>query len=144
MRHRLLFLCTGNSCRSQMAEGWTQHLWSDLFEVHSAGLVAHGLNKNAVKVMDELNIDISRHFSKSLSEISDKSFDFVITVCDLASESCPIFAGQTKRFHQGFQDPPKLAENAKSEEDALNHYRKVRDEIGEFVKKLPSFLQISS
>ena len=144
MKYRLLFLCTGNSCRSQMAEGWTRRLWPDVFDVHSAGLVAHGLNQKAVQVMAERDIDISRQTSKTLKDLSSSHFDFVITVCDHAAESCPIFPGRTKKFHQGFEDPPKLAEQAKNEEEALSQYRKVRDEIGEFVKALPDFLHIQS
>ena len=144
MKYRLLFLCTGNSCRSQMAEGWARRLWPDVFDVYSAGLVAHGLNQKAVQVMAERDIDLSSHTSKTLKDLSSSQFDFVITVCDHAAESCPIFPGKTKRFHQGFEDPPKLAEQAKNEEEALHQYRKVRDEIGEFVKKLPDFLHIQS
>jgi len=127
-----------------MAEGWTRRFWSDVFDVHSAGLVAHGLNQKAVQVMAEKGIDISGHTSKTLKDLPPGPFDFVITLCGHAAESCPIFPGQTKKFHQGFEDPPKLAEMAKTDEEALNHYRKVRDEIGEFVKNLPAFLHIQS
>jgi arsenate reductase len=127
-----------------MAEGWTRRLWPGVFDVHSAGIIAHGLNQKAVQVMAEKDIDISGHTSKTLKDLSTAPFDFVITVCGHAAEACPIFPGQTKRFHQSFEDPPKLAEKAKSAEEALNHYRKVRDEIGEFVNALPEFLHIQS
>ena len=136
---KLLFLCTGNSCRSQMAEGWTRALKGDQIDVYSAGIETHGLNPNAVKVMKEVGIDISGHKSKNVSDfIKNKiQFDFVITVCGHANETCPIFPGKVKKIHVGFDDPPKLAETAKSEEEALNHYRRVRDEIKAFVETLP-------
>ncbi|MBF0544557.1 MAG: arsenate reductase ArsC [Candidatus Riflebacteria bacterium] len=144
MKNRLLFLCTGNSCRSQMAEGLTRFYWPDLFEVHSAGIEAHGLNPKAVQVMREMNIDISQHQSKELRNLPSLSFDFVITVCNNANEACPIFPGNTKKFHHDFNDPPKLAKTAKSQEEILLCYRQVRDQISEFVKNLPEFLKIRS
>jgi arsenate reductase (thioredoxin) len=134
---KILFLCTGNSCRSQMAEGWARRLKSDSIELYSAGIETHGLNPNAVKVMAEVGIDISQHRSKHLNELKDIQFDWVITVCDNANESCPIFPGRVKRFHVSFDDPPKLAKSAKTEEEALFHYRRVRDEIRIFVEGLP-------
>ena len=134
---KVLFLCTGNSCRSQMAEGWTKHLKADQIEVYSAGIETHGLNPNAVKVMAEAGVDISGHYSKHLDEFKDVYFDYVITVCGHANESCPMFPGKTKVVHVGFDDPPKLAREAKTEEEALNCYRRVRDEIREFVETLP-------
>jgi arsenate reductase len=138
---RILFLCTGNSCRSQMAEGWTRHLKGDLIEPYSAGIATHGLNSNAVKVMAEAGVDISRHRSKHVSELKDISFDYVVTVCGHANDSCPVFPGKTKVVHVGFDDPPKLAAEAKTEEEALAHYRRVRDEIRAFVEKLPHVLK---
>ena len=138
---KILFLCTGNSCRSQMAEGWARRLKPDMIEAYSAGIEVHGLNPRAVKVMAEAGVDISHHRSKLLNELCDIAFDWVITVCDNANESCPIFPGKTRRFHVGFDDPPRLAKRAKTEEEALAHYRRVRDEIRDFVEKIPDILQ---
>lgn len=137
MKLKVLFLCTGNSCRSQMAEGWARHLKSDLLEAYSAGIETHGLNPNAVKVMSEAGIDISSHSSKHADELQDVDFDYVITVCGHADENCPVFRGNTKVIHVGFEDPPKLAANARSEEETLGHYRRVRDQIRDFVNSLP-------
>ena len=137
----VLFLCTGNSCRSQMAEGWARHLIGDSIEPHSAGIVAHGLNRLAVKAMAEAGVDISGHASKSLDMLSGQEFDVVFTVCGHANESCPRFPGRTRLIHVGFDDPPKLAADAKSEEEALPHYRRVRDEIRAFVTEIPRRIQ---
>ena len=138
---RVLFLCTGNSCRSQMAEGWARRLKGDAIEPYSAGIEAHGLNERAVKVMAEAGVDISRQRSKTLSEVKDAPFDFVVTLCDHAHESCPLFPGKAKIVHAGFDDPPRLAKDAKTEEEALGHYRRVRDEIRAFVAALPRRLE---
>ena len=135
---KILFLCTGNSCRSQMAEGWAKALKSDAIEAYSAGIETHGLNPNAVKVMAEAGVDISDHTSKNTDVIKDIPFDYVITVCGHANETCPYFPG--KLIHRGFDDPPKLAANATSEEEALVYYRRVRDEIRDYIKKLPEEL----
>jgi len=132
MKTKILFLCTGNSCRSQMAEGWARYLRGDEFEVYSAGLEKHGLNPNALKVMSEAGVDISGHESQLLSEL-DVEFDVVVTVCANAHESCPVFSGDAKVIHHGFDDPPRLAKTAKTEEEALDHYRRVRDEIKDFL-----------
>jgi arsenate reductase len=137
---KILFLCTGNACRSQMAEGWTRHLKGKQIDVWSAGVEMHGLDPRAVRVMAESGVDISKHRSKHLNEIIDIPFDVVITVCDRARESCPLFPGPVKKLHVGFDDPPALAKKAKSEEEALEHYRRVRDEIRKFVEKLPESL----
>ena len=137
---KVLFLCTGNSCRSQMAEGWTRRLKGDVIEPYSAGIEAHGLNPKAVQVMAEAGVDISNHRSKHLDELRDVAFDYVVTVCDNANESCPVFPGNVKRLHVSFDDPPRLARSAKSEEEALGHYRRVRDEIHAFVENLPGAL----
>jgi arsenate reductase len=137
---KILFLCTGNSCRSQMAEGWARHLKSHVLEPYSAGVKTHGLNPRAVKVMAEAGVDISRHWSKLLDELRDVEFDHVITVCGNAHESCPVFPGKTRVTHVGFDDPPRLAEGAALEEEALQHYRRVRDEIRTFVETLPECL----
>jgi arsenate reductase (thioredoxin) len=137
---KVLFLCTGNSCRSQMAEGWAKALKGDCVEAYSAGIETHGLNPNAVKVMAEAGVDISGHKSKLLSDLDDVKFDYVVTVCGHAHETCPMFPAKAKVVHAGFDDPPKLAAQAKNEEEALNCYRRVRDEIKAFVEKLPTIL----
>jgi arsenate reductase len=137
---KILFLCTGNSCRSQMAEGWTRHLKGDVIEPYSAGIEVHGLNPSAVKVMVEAGVDISGHRSKHVDELKGINFYYVITVCDHAHEHCPIFPGPTKLLHVGFDDPPHLAKKAKSEKEALDIYRRVRDEILDFVNRLPRIL----
>ncbi|MFW6254832.1 MAG: arsenate reductase ArsC [Chitinivibrionales bacterium] len=137
---KVLFLCTGNSCRSQMAEGWARQLKGDVIEPYSAGIETHGMNRNAVKVMAQAGVDISGHHSKHLDELKDVQFDWVVTVCDAANESCPIFPGKVNRMHVSFDDPPKLAKNAKTEEEALTHYRRVRDEIRTFVENMPENL----
>lgn len=140
-RLKLLFLCTGNSCRSQMAEGWARHLKGDAVEAQSAGIEKHGLNPNAVKVMAEAGVDISRQYSKTVAELPDLNFDYVITVCGHAHENCPYFPGKAKVVHVGFDDPPKLAAGAASEEEALVHYRRVRDEIRMFIASIPESLK---
>ncbi len=136
----VLFLCTGNSCRSQMAEGWARHLLGDQIEAYSAGLETHGLNPNAVKVMREEGIDISQHWSKHLDELNEIDFAFVITVCSHAHETCPVFPRDATVIHVGFDDPPRLARDARTEEEALDHYRRVRNEIKSFVESLPEAL----
>ena len=138
---KILFLCTGNSCRSQMAEGWARQLKGDLIESYSAGIETHGLNPSAVQVMAEAGVDISGHRSKHLDELKDIPFDYVVTVCDHAHESCPVFPGKTKIAHVGFDDPPRLAQQAGSQEEALNCYRRVRDQIKAFVEQLPTSLK---
>jgi arsenate reductase (thioredoxin) len=135
MKTKVLFLCTGNSCRSQMAEGWARHLLSDQIEPYSAGIEAHGMNANAVRVMGEAGVDISRQSSKLASSLADVPFDLVVTVCGHADENCPAFLREARVVHVGFDDPPKLARTAASEEEALEHYRRVRDEIREFVAR---------
>jgi arsenate reductase len=137
---KVLFLCTGNSCRSQMAEGWTRHLKGDAIDPYSAGIEKHGLNQNAVKVMQEAGVDISGHRSKHVDEVMDIDFDYVVTVCGHAQENCPVFPGKATVVHKGFDDPPKLAADAKTEEEALSHYRRVRDEIKAYVQTLPDAL----
>ncbi len=139
-KKKLLFLCTGNSCRSQMAEGWARHLKGDLFDVYSAGIETHGLNPNAVRVMAEAGVDISSHKSQNISEFGDLALDYVVTVCGHANENCPLFTGNCKVVHVGFQDPPAMAKEFTDEEDQLDCYRKVRDEIRAFVDKLPEGL----
>ncbi|MGL1931981.1 MAG: arsenate reductase ArsC [Desulfotalea sp.] len=139
---KVLFLCTGNSCRSQMAEGLVRHLLKDEVEAYSAGIEVHGLNDSAILVMAEIGIDISTHLSKNIDAFSDLTFDLVVTVCDHAHKTCPFFPGRT--IHVGFPDPPKmakeLAEQGANQEDQLNCYRQVRDQIKDFVKTLPDLL----
>jgi arsenate reductase len=139
MKTTVLFLCTGNSCRSQMAEGWARHLHGDTIEAYSAGIEKHGLNPLAVRVMAEAGVDISGYRSKLVSELPMQQFDWVITLCGHASETCPYFPG--RKIHRGFDDPPQLAADARSEEEALGQYRRVRDEIRTFILTLPEYLQ---
>jgi len=138
---KILFLCTGNSCRSQMAEGWARHLKGDVIEAHSAGIEACGLNPKAVQVMAEAGVDISHQESKNIMGLLDIPFDYVITVCGHADENCPIFPGKTKVVHHGFDDPPRLALSARTEEEVLNIYRRVRDEIREYIITWPDVLR---
>jgi arsenate reductase (thioredoxin) len=137
---KLLFLCTGNACRSQMAEGWARQLKGELIEPYSAGIEKHGLNPNAVKVMAEAGVDISQHFSKTLEDLADVRFDVVVTVCGHAHETCPVFPGGAKVVHVGFDDPPRLARDETDPGKALDHYRRVRDEIRAYVDTLPGSL----
>lgn len=133
-KKHVLFLCTGNSCRSQMAEGWARHFHGDTIVGYSAGIETHGMNPNAMQVMKEVGVDISGQSSKLASSLADVPLDLVITVCGHADENCPAFLTKAKLVHVGFDDPPKLAKEAASEEDALNCYRRVRDEIRDFVR----------
>jgi arsenate reductase (thioredoxin) len=138
---KILFLCTGNSCRSQMAEGWARHLKGDAIEPYSAGIEKHGINPHAVKVMEEAGVDISRQFSKTHQELGTMEFDYVVTVCGHADESCPVFRGRTKVMHVGFEDPPRLTRHLPDGEEKLAVYRRVRDQIRGFVNTLPGSLK---
>jgi arsenate reductase (thioredoxin) len=138
---KILFLCTGNSCRSQMAEGWARHLKGDQIESYSAGIEAHGLNPDAVRVMAEAGVDISGHRSKLVGDLHGVDLDYVVTVCDNAHESCPLFPGKAKVVHVGFDDPPRLAAGARTEDERLAPYRRVRDEIRAFAQTLPDSLE---
>jgi arsenate reductase (thioredoxin) len=140
-RFKILFLCTGNSCRSQMAEAFARHLVKDRIDAYSAGINPKGIDPRATMAMAEIGIDISRQQSKSTTDIKRMAFDFVITLCDNAQKTCPSFPAKTSLFHVGFDDPPKLAENSKNEQEVLEHYRRVRDEIKVFVEKLPEILK---
>ena len=137
---KLLFLCTGNSCRSQMAEGWARHLKGDRIEPFSAGIKACGLNPDAVRVMAEAGVDISGQRSKQVAELRGVDFDYVVTVCGHAHENCPVFPGKAAVVHVGFDDPPRLAAGAATEDERLAPYRRVRDEIRAFVETLPEAL----
>lgn len=139
VKKNIMFLCTGNSCRSQMAEGFTRKLWGEEFEVFSAGIKKHGMNARAIKVMEEVGIDISNHFSKTVEELPPVMFDYVVTVCDAAKETCPYFPGG-KIIHQGFQDPPALTKDISNESEIMSLYRRVRDEIHEAIKNLKESL----
>jgi arsenate reductase len=134
---KILFLCTGNSCRSQMAEGWARRLHPDALEPYSAGTDPKPLDPCAVRVMAEAGVDISSHRSKHLDEFKGMAFDTVVTLCDSANESCPLLCGKTARMHQSFDDPPRLVKSMDTEEDILEVYRRVRDEIRTFVEKMP-------
>jgi arsenate reductase len=138
---KILFLCTGNSCRSQMAEGWAKHLKGDAIKAYSAGLETHGLNPTTVQVMQEEGVNISTYRSKHLNELTNIAFDVVITVCDSANEQCPLFSGEAKVIHHGFDDPPALAKGL-TDAEALQIYRRVRDEIRLFVEAMPNNLNI--
>lgn len=140
---KILFLCTGNSCRSQMAEGWAHALKPGLIDAYSAGVEPHGMNARAIAVMKEAGVDISGQHSKHVDELKDIPFDFVVTVCDHANESCPIFPGKTRVVHVGFDDPPRLARDAKTEYEALPHYRRVRDEIRDFIQHIETRLRLA-
>lgn len=132
----ILFLCTGNSCRSQMAEGWSNNIRKDNFNAYSAGITPKGVDPRAVKVMWEAGIDITAQTSKDIDSLGNMEFDYVVTLCDNANEACPFFPAKTKLIHHGFDDPPVLAKGEEDEEKALNHYRRVRDEIKEFIENL--------
>lgn len=135
----ILFLCTGNSCRSQMAEGWAKKLKADEFTAYSAGVETHGLNERAVAVMKEAGVDISSYQSKLVSDLpTDVEFDYVVTVCGNAHETCPFFPAKTKVVHVGFDDPPFLTKGLEDENEILDAYRRIRDEIREFVMGLPA------
>ena len=147
-RLKLLFLCTGNSCRSQMAEGWTRHLKGEVVDAYSAGIETHGLNPHAVKAMAEAGVDITSQRSENIKDFADQKLDVVVTVCGHAHETCPIFPADCRVVHVGFEDPPKmareLAEGGASEEEQMNCYRKVRDEIKAFVETIPEVLKEGS
>lgn len=134
MKKRVLILCTGNSARSQMAEGLLEHDAGDRFEVESAGTKPGRVRPEAIAVMKELGIDISGHRSKHVNEFQGQSFDYVLTVCDNAKESCPVFPGYSKRIHNGFEDPAALQG---TEEERLAIFRRVRNEIRDYLKTFP-------
>ena len=137
----VLFLCTGNSCRSQMAEGWARALKGEAIEAYSAGIETRGVDPLAIEAMAEAGVDISRHRCKHVAELMDVSLDYVVTLCGHARETCPTFGGKAKVVHVGFDDPPALAEGARTRQEALAHYRRVRDEIRAFVEYLPTALE---
>lgn len=132
-KKRVLILCTGNSARSQMAEGLLREIGGNYFEIESAGVERSSVRPEAIEAMSEIGIDISNHRSKSVDEFTGQNFDYIITVCDNAKESCPVFPGQAERIHQSFEDPP--AATVGDYESRLNIFRRVRDEISEWLKE---------
>ncbi len=138
---KVLFLCTGNSCRSQIAEGWAKHLKGDTMDVYSAGIAPGSLNQMAVKVMAEAGVDISAQRSKHVEELKDIDFDYVVTVCDNAREKCPIFPHKTKHFHRTFEDPTFMTG---TEQQIKAAFVKLRDQMKEFIKKVPKILENES
>jgi arsenate reductase len=134
-KQRVLILCTGNSARSQMAEGLLRHDAGDRFEVFSAGVKPSKVRPEAVAVMRELGVDLSGHRSKHVDEFADQEFDYVLTVCDNARESCPVFPGATRMIHKSFVDP---ASAIGSEAEKLILFREVRDQIREYLRSFPS------
>lgn len=137
-RIKVLFLCTGNSCRSQIAEGWARHLKSDVIEAYSAGVSPGQLNNRAVAVMAEAGVDISSHTPKHVNGLMDIDFDYVVTVCDYAREQCPVFPGRAKRVHKLFHDPSFMDGR---EEEIMAAMRKLRDDIRTFIETMPEGLQ---
>lgn len=138
---KVLFLCTGNSCRSQMAEGWAKKLLSGKVEAFSAGTrPGRETDTRAVKVMAEAGVDISGQKPKTIELFKDTVFDLVVTLCDNAKETCPVYRGKAKKMHNGFDDPATVAGKDSPEEQALPGYRRVRDEIKAFVAALPRYL----
>jgi len=137
---RVLFLCTGNSCRSQIAEGWARRLKGDRIDAYSAGTHPKALDPLAVRVMAEVGVDLSAQRPKALDAVQHLFFDYVITVCSDAHETCPVFPGRARIVHRGFDDPPRLAAAAKNPQEALGHYVRVRDEIKTFIEQLPEAL----
>lgn len=125
-----------------MAEGWARHLLADQVNPYSAGIEAHGMNPNAVQVMEECGVDLAAQSSKLADDVKDVPLDLVVTVCGHADENCPTFLTETRVVHVGFDDPPKLAKEAGTPEQALDCYRRVRDEIRDFIeKRLPQHLR---
>ncbi len=133
---RILVLCTGNSCRSQIAEGYLKHFAGDKAEIYSAGIETHGVNPKAIETMKEDGIDISQHASNNIDEYRNIDFDFVITVCDNAKERCPFFPTTAKKFHQNFSDPAKATG---TEEEIKEQFRQVRQQIKDYCEKFVAY-----
>lgn len=134
----ILFLCTGNACRSQIAEGWARHLKSDVIDAYSAGIRPIGVSSRAIKTMAEVGVDISNHTSKHIDDLKGIDFDYVITLCDNAAENCPVFPGKAKVIHKPFKDPYFATG---TDEEVMAEFRKVREQIKEFIKTLPESLK---
>ena len=141
-RFKILFLCTGNSCRSQIAEGFARNLIDNTVIPFSAGIEAKGLDPYAVRIMKEVGVDISGQHSKTTDEFAGIEFDYCIALCGHADENCPVFSTKTKIIHHGFEDPHKLAANTKREEGKIFHYRRIRDEIRKYIETLPASLEL--
>jgi len=135
---KVLFLCTGNSCRSQIAEGWARHLKDDIIEAFSAGVWPVGINPKAIEVMEEAGVDISSQTSKHVDELRGIDFDYVVTLCDNARQQCPVFPGKAKLIHKGFEDPVAMIGN---DEKIMQTFRKIRDDIKAFIETLPGSLE---
>ena len=135
---KILFLCTGNACRSQMAEGWARHLKSDVIEAYSAGVWPAGVSSRAIKVMAEAGVDISSHKSQHVDEFADVELDYVITLCDNAREQCPVFPGDVKLVHRAFSDPIMMIG---TDDQVIAAFHRTRDEIKAFVETLPESLE---
>ena len=137
----VLFLCTGNACRSQMAQGWARHLKGDCIEAFSAGVLPAGLSERAVTVMAEAGVDISDQYSKHLDDLCGIEFDYVVTVCDYARSECPVYPGKTKMIHHQFDDPTFTIG---TEEQIMARFRQARDQIRDFVAAMPGSLEVSA
>jgi arsenate reductase len=138
---KVLFLCTGNACRSQIAEGWARHLKGNVIDAYSAGIIPVGLSRRAAEVMAEAGVDISAQTSKHVDELKGIDFDYVVTVCDYARESCPVFPRKTKLFHKNFEDPTFMIG---TEQQIKAAFIKLRDQMKEFVEKMPEILENES
>ena len=132
-KKKILFVCTGNSCRSQMAEGWARHLFGDTIEPHSAGVIASGMNPYVIGVMAEEGVDIAEQRSKTIRDVMDESFDLVMTLCSHADQRCPTFPKETQKIHIPFDDPLTLGNLAESEEERIEIYRRIRDQIRDWI-----------
>ena len=137
---KVLFLCTGNACRSQIAEGWARHLKADVVDAYSAGIRPIGVSSRAIKTMTEAGVDISSHTSKSIDDLGGIDFDYVVTLCDNAAQNCPAFPGKAKIIHKPFKDPYFATG---SEEQVMAEFRKVRDQIRAFIETIPDSLKSS-
>jgi arsenate reductase len=136
---KVLFICTGNSCRSQMAEGWTRHLKGDTIDAYSAGLLPGSVNTRAIKVMKEVGVDISKQTSKHIDELTDLNFDYVVTVCDYARQQCPTFGEKVRTIHKSIEDPSFLEG---TEEEIMAAFRKTRGEIKKFIIDFTNILNL--
>ncbi|HUV41980.1 MAG TPA: arsenate reductase ArsC [Sedimentisphaerales bacterium] len=134
---KVLFLCTGNACRSQMAEGWAKHLKSHVIDAYSAGIMPSAVNAIAIQIMAEAGVDISSHFSKHIDDLTGINFDYVVTLCDNARQQCPVFHGRAKLVHEPFIDPSFVPG---TRETVLAAFRTTRDKIREFIEKMPHCL----
>ena len=137
-RIRVLFICTGNACRSQIAEGWARHLKGDTIEAYSAGICPIGVSPKAIEIMAEADVNISAHISKHIDELSDIDFDYIVTLCDNAAQNCPVFPGKVKLIHKPFTDPYFASG---TEKEVMAVFRKVRDQIKAFIETMPKSLE---